>query len=318
MSFDLDSTNYDENDVPFDVDEDTMEKEPLVHEEDASYDVAQAEEASREFVGRWNRLISQTNWEKGKVIAQWRSSMIASGVPVQLYSDEAWSRRVGNVTGQHVGRLRRVYERFGEVYSQYAGLYWSHFQAALDWNDAEIWLEGAVQQRWSVSKMRNQRWVAIGAPAELKPKDDEVITSELDEDVVTSFDSEALSGATGMATLPEGAKTLAEYYDEPTDGLNLQGKGKTANAQDTNSDDDDSDSGKSKKTDDKTQSEDEMRSTVTSGPLFGNMPKLPEDLDEAFEMMKLAILNHKLANWKLVPKEAVLEVLEKLRVLTEN
>ena len=48
--------------------------------------------------------------------------------------------------------MRRVYERFGDVFSQYEGLYWSHFQAALDWDDAEMWLEGAVQNEWSVSE----------------------------------------------------------------------------------------------------------------------------------------------------------------------
>ena len=78
-------------------------------------------------------------------------------------SDEAWSREVGGVSPQHVGRLRRTYERFGAVHKQYPGLYWSHFQAALDWPDAEMYLEGAVQNDWSVSQMRNQRWEVSAA-----------------------------------------------------------------------------------------------------------------------------------------------------------
>ena len=50
---------------------------------------------------------------KGRIIFEWRQALEATGVDWQQYSDEAWSRRVGNVSGQHVGRLRRVFERFG-------------------------------------------------------------------------------------------------------------------------------------------------------------------------------------------------------------
>src|SRR5438552_9052823 len=119
------------------------------------------DETSDQFVRQWQRLISTTNWDKGKIICQWRAALIADGQERHFWSDEAWSDRVGGVTPQHVGRLRRVYERFGEVGQGYDGLYWSHFQAAIDWNDAEMWLEGAVQNNWSISQMRQQRWEAL-------------------------------------------------------------------------------------------------------------------------------------------------------------
>ena len=136
-------------------------------------------EASTEFVGRWNRLVSTTNWQKGEIIRQWRNALEASGAPAEEYTDEAWSRRVGGVSPQHVGRLRRVCERFGEVYEQYPGLYWSHFHAALDWPDAEMYLEGAVQNDWSVPRMREQRQEATGAvEADLKADDSDLDFSE--------------------------------------------------------------------------------------------------------------------------------------------
>ncbi len=138
--------------------------------------------ASEPFVGQWNRLVSTTNWEKGRIIVQWREELIATDAPASNYSDEAWGRLVGGVTGQHVGRLRRVYGRFGQVCQQYQGLYWSHFQSALDWDDAEMWLEGAVQNRWSVSKMRSQRWETLGAVEGAQPQDSDIIAGELDED----------------------------------------------------------------------------------------------------------------------------------------
>jgi len=137
--------------------------------EEPTADGPAVEKASQRYAGRWNRLVSSTNWEKGRIIVAWRKVLLAAGAAAGSYTDEAWSRRVGGVTAQHVGRLRRVYERFGEVRKQYARLYWSHFQAAVDWPDAEMWLEGAVQNRWSVSRMRHQRWEALGAPPELMP-----------------------------------------------------------------------------------------------------------------------------------------------------
>src|SRR4029079_8558432 len=115
-------------------------------------------------------------------IHEWRQAMVDAESPAAEYSDDTWSRRAGNVTGQHVGRLRRVYERFGGVFQDYPGLYWSHFQAAIDWNDAEMWLEGAIQNRWSVSEMRRERWQAFGGWEEQRRQDGEIVAAELDED----------------------------------------------------------------------------------------------------------------------------------------
>ena len=149
---------------------------------------SELEVTSQPFVGRWNRLVSTTNWEKGRIITQWRETLIDQDVSATEYSDEAWAILVGGVTGQHVGRLRRVYQRFGPSYEQYDGLYWSHFQAALDWGDAEMWLEGAVQNDWSVSQMRRQRWETLGAVESDKPQEDDVIKNELDEDFEPALD----------------------------------------------------------------------------------------------------------------------------------
>ena len=92
--------------------------------------------ASQPYVGMWQRLISRTNWEKGSIICEWRDALVADGAPASDYSDETWGRLVGGVSSQHVGRLRRVYRRFGETHDKYQGLYCSHFCAAIDWNDA--------------------------------------------------------------------------------------------------------------------------------------------------------------------------------------
>jgi hypothetical protein len=259
-----------------------------------------AASASQPFVGRWNTLVSNTNWEKGRIIEQWRDALIAADAPAKDYSDEAWSRLVGGVTGQHAGRLRRVYQRFGRVHEQYAGLFWSHFQAALDWDDAEMWLEGAVQSQWSVSQMRHQRWETLGAVASQKPRPDDIISSELDEDF------EPAQGAV--------PSTLSATYDEVHDTPRRD-------APDFGDDGGDAESGKQRRSrEEHEEHEDEVaasgrsKSSPTVRP-FENLPDLPDDLADAFESFKLAILRHKAAEWAEVACDDVLTSLDALKQL---
>ncbi len=190
-------------------------------------DSALIDQTSEQYLGQWKRLVSTTNWEKGQIIHTWRAALVESGVPGSEYSDEAWSRRVGNVTPQHVGRLRRAYERFGAVRDEYRGLFWSHFQAALEWDDAEMWLEGAVQSDWSVSEMRRQRWETRGAIADERPRDDEAnLAAPWDEDAEPlDASDEVVSGTMSAVDVPGEASAdeddHADYdrseFDESSD-----------------------------------------------------------------------------------------------------
>jgi hypothetical protein len=248
-------------------------------------------EASTEYVGRWNRLISTTNWEKGRIIQEWRDALREAGASAGEYSDDAWSRQVGNVTPQHVGRLRRVFERFGEVYEQYPGLFWSHFQAAVDWPDAEMYLEGAVQNDWSVSQMRNQRWEVLGGQPDLKPNEADIVSSEMDEDVSARDDSPLPSTISDSLGEVHGAEDFSERDDsEPA-------------------------------TFDADSSYSEPMSAAAEAPAapllrpFESLPPLPADLKEAFELFKLAILAHKITGWQEIARDDVLSVLESLKQL---
>jgi hypothetical protein len=247
--------------------------------------------ASLEYVGRWNRLVSTTNWEKGRIISEWRAALQAADAPAATFTDEAWSQRVGNVTPQHVGRLRRVYERFGETRAQYAGLFWSHFQAALDWTDAEMYLEGAVQNGWSVSQMRNQRWEALGGDPDLKPHDADVVASEWDEDVSAAND---MPSATISESLGEVHET-DEFGEGNSESVPFDADAPAASALESSA-----------------------AMDAPSTPLlrpFEALPPLPTDLKEAFELMKLAILSHKITGWEEITRDDVLSVLESLRQL---
>ncbi len=248
------------------------------------------EETSTQYLGRWNRLISTTNWEKGCIISEWRDALIAAGAPPADRSDEAWSRRVGNITPQHAGRLRRVFKRFGESHQKYKGLYWSHFQAAFDWPDPEMWLEGAVQNDWSVAQMRDQRWEAIGAPDDKKPREEDIISAELDEDVALHD---------GQPT-PE---TVSDSFSEVQDAEPAM----------------DDESGAPPVPTDQTAvpPEDLPEDGTAAEPFrpFENLAPLPPDLNEPFESLKLAVLHHKLAGWREISASDVVASLDALKQL---
>jgi hypothetical protein len=246
--------------------------------------------ASQPFVGRWNRLVSTTNWEKGRVVCQWREALVAQGLPLGEYSDEAWSRLVGGVTGQHVGRLRRVYQRFGRVQEQYPGLYWSHFQAALDWDDAEMWLEGAQASGWSVAQMRETRWETLGKLEADRPRLEDVIAAELDEDFETARSQPLTPAIAGEYSDISGPRHEGpDFGDEPD--LHAGRDPALGEA---------------------------FTGAADAIPLvrpFEDLPELPDDLAEAFDAMKLAILRHKSDGWQAIAASDVLRTLDALKAL---
>lgn len=249
-----------------------------------------SEDASQPFVGRWNHLVSTTNWEKGRIIAEWRQALVDTDRPAREYSDEAWARLIGTVTSQHAGRLRRVYERFGQTCQEYRSLYWSHFHAALDWDDAEMWLEGAVQSRWTVSQMRRQRWEATGAVESERPLDEEIVVSEVDEDVDPM-----------LARDPAAKRVqeqLAEVQGRPIpEGPDFGDEGEAAAH--ARSDD----------------SAEQAEETIPLVRPFANLAELPDDLADAFEAFKLAILRHKADGWRQISLDDVMGALESLKEL---
>ena len=48
---------------------------------------------------------------------------------------------------------------------------------------------------------------------------------------------------------------------------------------------------------------------------FESLPPLPSDINEGFELMKLAILNHKVSGWRDIARDDILAVLDSLRQL---
>lgn len=252
-------------------------------------------QSSEPFVGRWNKLVSTTNWEKGRIICEWREALLTSGAAVTEYSDEAWAQLVGGVTSQHVGRLRRVFQRFGEDFEQYPGLFWSHFQAGLDWDDAPMWLEGAIQNDWSVSQMRGKRWETLGTP----PADQqaEIAADEMEGN---------FSGSVSMPAVSEESEPAASTP-------------KTASVKSLSAEEAESDVDEIKFTDDAEASAADEE-VVTKSPakrtrLNVNVDLLPDDLADAFEQFKLAIIAQRREGWRETSRETVVECLDALKEL---
>ena len=276
-----------EDEAEEDEAEEDEAEEDGAEEDEAEEDLSDAdqeslfEQATEPFLGRWNRLVSTTNWEKGRIILQWREALVATDASPERYADEAWGRTVGGVTGQHVGRLRRVYQRFGGIYERFEGLFWSHYHAAIDWEDAEMWLEGALRNRWSVSKMRNQRWETLGQIEAERPHEEDVVRGELDEDYET-----------GNQVAPQADREVAEgpRHEDPDFGDAEDNTGGI----------------------EAIAGSDDPLPTVRP---FEDLPTLPDDMVDAFEAMKLSILRHKGTDWVDVSQEDLLVSLDALKQL---
>lgn len=247
--------------------------------------VAEKEGTVEQFVGQWNRLVSTTNWEKGRIICQWREALMTSGAAVTEYSDESWAQLVGGVTGQHVGRLRRVFQRFGDDHDQYGGLFWSHFQAALEWDDAEMWLEGAIHNDWSISQMRGKRWETLGTPPEQQQA--ELATDQLTLEPEPQVTPSTAGGSPPVPAAPAQPKTTAVTHTNATEEKQAATKETPAST-----------AGSSKRT-----------------RLKINVEQLPDDLAEAFEAFKLAIIAHRREGWRETTPDDVVRCLDALREL---
>lgn len=247
------------------------------HEPDVDQRTA---EIAEPFVGQWNQLVSTTNWEKGRIISAWRSALIEAEADPSQYSDEAWARSVGGVTAPHVGRLRRVYDRYGSTFPTYEGLYWTHFLVALEWEDGPLWLEGAAREGWSVSAMRRQRWEAHGAVASQRPTESQVIAFDLDEDLVIP----AQGGGRTKQQDDEPGTSIGKSYENADFGdeeaLSIQPAQTPGGI------------------------ESAPRAETPVGP-FAELPELPDDLSDAIEMLKLAVLRHKTGGWQQIQPSAI-------------
>jgi hypothetical protein len=153
-----------------------------------------------------------------------------------------------------------------------------------------MWLEGAVQNGWSIAQMQGERARTLGAVVEEQV---EATGDEMDED---AFDVPA-------DHLPESAAPSAS--DSGSDAFVEDGIAAVADA------DFDHESTTHNFTD-ATETHADAPPAVRP---FENLPTLPADLREAFDNFKLAIVHHRIAKWQEVTQADVLTTLDSLRQL---
>ncbi len=121
----------------------------------------QVQSVSEPYVHEFRSLENNVGWSKAELLARWRRETKAS--------DEEIAKAIGDINSQAVNKMRRVWEDFSSVRTQYRNLSFTHFTEALAWDDAEEWLKKANFERMTVHQMREQRSENLALTRE-KPK----------------------------------------------------------------------------------------------------------------------------------------------------
>jgi hypothetical protein len=107
-------------------------------------------ETEEELVQRAQQAVSHCNWEIGACAAAW-TQRYARG-----RTDADFGALIG-LSGDQVYQRRRVWETFSDVSARYERLKWSHFYAALNWDDSAECLQWADDMQATVAEMRAWR-----------------------------------------------------------------------------------------------------------------------------------------------------------------
>src|SRR5579863_3919925 len=135
-------------------------------------------ESEAELVTRAQIAVSQCNWVVGECAQKW-TQKFARG-----RTDADFAALVG-LSPDQVFQRRRVWETFADVHPKYPTLKWSHFYAALTWDDAPECLQWADENDATVAEMKAWRRALRG------------------EDLSTEAPAEEW-GQTGIAYIPSG------------------------------------------------------------------------------------------------------------------
>jgi hypothetical protein len=107
-------------------------------------------ETEEELISKAQSAVSQSNWVVGECADKW-TQRYARG-----RGDGDFAALLG-LTADQVFQRRRVWQTFADVYLNYPELKWSHFYAALNWDDAPECLQWADENQATVSEMKAWR-----------------------------------------------------------------------------------------------------------------------------------------------------------------
>ena len=152
-----------------------------------------------------------------------------------------------------------------------------------------MWLEGAVQNGWSVAQMQDQRAKTLDT-LDGQDAEQDALPAEIDEDAPA--EAAGLPDSISATTAEVHAADEVPDDEPPADYL------ESADAAPFETAD----------------------SLADQPPAelvrpFENLAALPADLQDAFEAFKLAIVHHRLCGWQEVARDDVLGALEALKQL---
>lgn len=126
----------------------------------------QSDASEDQLVQTAQQAVSRCNWVIGECAARW-TERYAKG-----RTDADFGELVG-LSGDQVYQRRRVWETFADVQSEYEELKWSHYYAAVTWDDAAECLAWAQDMGATVAEMKAWRRASRGEDL-TQPGDDDV------------------------------------------------------------------------------------------------------------------------------------------------
>ena len=107
-------------------------------------------ESEEQLVDIAQRAVSQCRWVVGECASKWTKRYSRGR------TDADFGLLVG-LSGDQIYQRRRVWESFADVRQEFSALRWSHFYAALTWDDAPECLQWAEEAGATVSEMKAWR-----------------------------------------------------------------------------------------------------------------------------------------------------------------
>jgi hypothetical protein len=124
--------------------------------------ISDVKESEEELIAKAQSAVSQSNWVVGECADKW-TQRYARG-----RGDGDFAALLG-LTADQVFQRRRVWQTFADVYQGYASLKWSHFYAALTWDDAPECLQWADENQATVAEMKAWRRALRGEDLRNEP-----------------------------------------------------------------------------------------------------------------------------------------------------
>lgn len=127
-----------------------------------------AAESEEQLVSRAQEAVSHCRWVVGECAQKW-TERYARG-----RTDADFASLIG-LSADQVYQRRRVWETFAAIRDEFSSLKWSHFYAALTWEDALDSLRWAEETRSTVAEMRAWRRAQRGEDLSVDAIEEETI-----------------------------------------------------------------------------------------------------------------------------------------------